>query len=648
MESKADYFSLDNLNELVGVEAHLDFAEGLIRKYGGIGQGTLGDGADWEKIRRQLEQIRRKQKEKTLNLSVIGEFSTGKSTFINALAGKDFLVCGAMQGITAASTIISCSDRYRIVLAYGNAGEEQQYGYPGLDSMKKALSVFTTEPEKARQLKWVRVGLPSEYLDNSFCIIDTPGTNVNEAWHEEVTVRTLQELSDLSIVLISGEKPAPSSLLDFIRTHLGALLSKCVFVVTMLDRIRAREREGILQYIRMKLKEELELEEPVVLPYVSPFVLVKKEKKEQGIVWEPEGQEDRELLSASLETEKRLLEHMAKQRTIAQTKKLTLLIDVMYQSIAARLAGSRSSCEGRLALLERTKQTNLEEFVRREKQVRCGRFEASAEKIRGKLEDLLSRRSEEARRGILQGLDKYGTSEKIRDYINSGLCADCSNRAEAMVAEAEREYSSVRKLFEEEMADFEHAFRQLYKTMNILPVDMARPEYNLPATVRVETADLGKSAKDYVLQQIAKENVACGGGAVAGAALGSAIFPGVGTVIGGLVGFFVGAGKGVNVAKTREECKKKLAPRLEAYFDSVSDNVLSSAEAYIRRIRDFLSEKMDQYLRTYRMEVERQIRENTSQTAQIRARIAELEKDMSAIRNRKGLLQSAMEQLNRL
>lgn len=274
--TEEDYFSLRNLDKLAEIDGHMSFIEELVGKYSSMPQGTRQTGAggsDWSLIQEQLGLIRKKMNEKKLNISVIGEFSTGKSTFINALLRKELLASSALQGTTVASTVIDYGSQYGIHLEYLDGRKDEKLTYPAFADLKDDLDRYTTEPAVAKLLKTVRVYLPSEILKDNFRIIDTPGTNVTEAWHEDVTVRALQSDSDLSIILISAEKPVPETMLKFAEKNLTSILPQCIFVVTKLDLIRKRERVQVLSYVKMKLEEELGLKDAVVLPYISPSVL---------------------------------------------------------------------------------------------------------------------------------------------------------------------------------------------------------------------------------------------------------------------------------------------------------------------------------------------------------------------------------------
>ncbi len=260
-----DYFSLNNLGTLSRIDEHLSFVEEIVEKYN-------EKNFTWKDVRQQIEFIRKKKNDKKLNISVIGEFATGKSTFINALLRKELLASSALQGTTVASTVIDYDEQYKIRLEYLN-GCSETLKFTCFAELQSGLKHYTTDTSVAKQLKAVNVFLPADILKNEFRIIDTPGTNVTEAWHEDVTVRALREQSDLSIILTSAEKPVPNTMLSFMRKNLESILPQCVFAVTKLDLIRSRERERQLAYIKMKLEEELGIREAVVLPYVSPMVL---------------------------------------------------------------------------------------------------------------------------------------------------------------------------------------------------------------------------------------------------------------------------------------------------------------------------------------------------------------------------------------
>lgn len=899
-----DYFSLNNLGRLSEIDAHLSYAEGIVKKYS---EKNLA----WTDVRQQIDFIRKKKNDKKLNISVIGEFSTGKSTFINALLRKELLVSSALQGTTVASTVIDYSDRHKITLEYLN-GCSETLDYNSFGELRQGLSHFTTNSSIAKQLKAVNVFLPADILKNDFRIIDTPGTNVTEAWHEDVTVRALREKSDLSIILTSAEKPVPDTMLSFVRKNLEFILPQCVFVVTKLDMLRARERKQQLAYVKMKLEGELDIQEAVALPYVSPMVLcsegdntpaddvtaeakrricivggfgvdkkglveallkgklpdcfmrgagtadifaapifqfvyaqepvvriklkepardsdflkycpsgladiinkyhgvnlpeieVKYEKfcdlmqnlkpyqdmsqdlsygffsavsvylpldclkNEYDItvcnrlaesskaadegkaardaatdiimllnatsVWSNEEKNfmlhcradgcgekfifainrmdkisqgnipriehyckvqvnsfaapdapicyistdsekigisslldelaeravdshfdvdrdfeqvdvDDALLAMSLDTEQKLIQYTANQRTLAVTKKLTQLIDDTYQSVSGQMEQISKDYERRLELLNRSRQADLSMFVRKEKGERLQCFDIVTKDTSEGAEQVIYASVEAACANVIRNLDDKDTTDKLKDYIDSSLSGDCRKQAENVIFITKSYCEEVQDIFRDEMKTFHNSFQKIYKSLDIIPLDMSHSKYNFPQMVAIETADIASTA-NYIASQLSSENTAFLGGAAAGAAIGTAVVPVVGTIIGGVIGAFIGAPSAESIAKTRQGCKDKLKPQLTNYYHGVAEKVISAVNKYIRQMRSCLSDEIDEYLTRYRSEVDRQIAVENSRRSAINTQISELKADMAGIQNHKKQLDSVIAQLN--
>ena len=105
--SQGNYFSWENMNEMADIDSHIKFASSLLGKY-------QWDTSVKHNLEKQLNAIQEKQNDHKLNISVIGEFSTGKSSFINALIGCELLAVNVIQGTTVAITIIEYDNEFAI------------------------------------------------------------------------------------------------------------------------------------------------------------------------------------------------------------------------------------------------------------------------------------------------------------------------------------------------------------------------------------------------------------------------------------------------------------------------------------------------------------------------------------------------------
>ena len=630
--AKKNLFSLDNIGEIADFDEHIGFAEKMIGKY-------RWEDSVKENLVSLLEQIKSKQADKQLNLSVIGEFSTGKSTFINAMLRKELLVSSALQGTTVASTVIEYAKTYGIFMQFYD-GDRRAYTYRTLEELKQSIESFTTDPDVAKNIQTVRVYLPSPQLEKGFRIIDTPGTNAIELWHEEITIRTLRDISDVSIVLIDATKPLPESFCRFVENNLESILPQCVFVVTKLDLIAKRERTRMLSYIAMKLKQTFGLEDPKVLGYASTEVV-------RDFTSSPPDPELADMLEESYRNEEIILAHMAKQRTIIQTKKLIALIDGMYGSISEQINELQKGHRDELELLLKTKQVDLTSFISSQKSKRLSSFSNTARFERGEIINSFHELSDRAYGDVMSDIDSITTVDGLKEFVTSRLAGKCSEEAQKIIIFAEGKYSCVCRWFQDEMKEFRNSFEELFNDLEILKVDLRGSNYVIPGFDRIETADLGEAGR-YVAEQVSKDNKAFWGGAAAGALAGTAIAPGVGTVIGGFLGMIGGAFFAPDIYEVKKSTKEKLSIPLKGYFDKVVARASSGLDKYTNQIGQCIFTEIDRYLAKYNQTVEKRIRDEQKKISSVEAKIAETKADLNDIENRKFRLGSISAQVNSL
>jgi small GTP-binding protein len=150
-------------------------------------------------------------------LVVVGEYNSGKSTFINALLGDEVFAMGDLPTTRAIA-----------ILRYGEAGPPESIG--------EHLQLFHYPLEVLRDLD----------------IVDTPGTNSIERMEEEIT-RQFVPRADLVLFVTSLLQPLTASELDFL-THIREWGKKVVFVVNGIDR---RNTDDQLDRVREYLTREV-------------------------------------------------------------------------------------------------------------------------------------------------------------------------------------------------------------------------------------------------------------------------------------------------------------------------------------------------------------------------------------------------------
>lgn len=248
---------------------------------------------------RSLQRIKERTKDSNIYLGIVGEFSSGKSTLINALIGADFFVTNAIQGTTTVITKLTYSDTINLQLKY-KSGEKRSYsrnesyilkrylsddydrlsginkfvmmlkgwfGLNGFDSyFHKVFDIITTSNEVSAELDEVIVYYPSPILQNGLVIVDTPGTDSLIPEHNQITQRAIKDVCDLALVVVPATTPLSMTLVDFLEANLRDNIQKCRFIVTKIELLRKEvERTHLMNGVTKRIEQLLDVEDPVVI-----------------------------------------------------------------------------------------------------------------------------------------------------------------------------------------------------------------------------------------------------------------------------------------------------------------------------------------------------------------------------------------------
>jgi small GTP-binding protein len=161
-------------------------------------------------------------------LVVVGEYNSGKSTFINALLGDEVFAMGDLPTTRAIS-----------ILRYGKAGPPESLG--------ENMHLYQYPLEVLRDLD----------------IVDTPGTNSIERMEEAIT-RDFVPRADLVLFVTSLLQPLTASELDFL-AHIRQWGKKVVFVVNGVDRRNSDDQVGrVREYLQKEIAARLGASSPTI------------------------------------------------------------------------------------------------------------------------------------------------------------------------------------------------------------------------------------------------------------------------------------------------------------------------------------------------------------------------------------------------
>jgi len=191
---------------------------------------------------------------------VIGEFSSGKSTFLNAIVGKRILY-SSNEEATGVITLLE-SDKKKLASIFMEDGSIKEVELESSDSYENLRKYIDIKNEK-NMVTSVGISYPLKGIDKDICFIDTPGLQGISSKQMDVTKEILKQ-ANATIMLIT-KKGISKTELDILtgnNKNFGRINTKEIFIViNKIGEIYAgkTEVESIekIEEIKNKVTEEL-------------------------------------------------------------------------------------------------------------------------------------------------------------------------------------------------------------------------------------------------------------------------------------------------------------------------------------------------------------------------------------------------------
>ncbi len=230
-----------------------------------------------------LEDYRQRLARNEYNVLVVGEAKRGKSSFVNALIGRNLL---------PTDVDIATNQVFRV-----HHDEHETYRLRFEDNTTQAitaeqLTTYGSEaaaepngfPRFAKTLYWIEVDVPVRFLPMNMSALDTPGTGTLYAAHAQITQRFVP-LADAVIYVLESSKPLDKLDIDFIEKIL-AVTHYIFFVQTKIDRFRREQWQEVQKRNEAILQKQFQnrLTETRVWP-ISSLNLMKAAQTNDEDYW---------------------------------------------------------------------------------------------------------------------------------------------------------------------------------------------------------------------------------------------------------------------------------------------------------------------------------------------------------------------------
>lgn len=194
----------------------------------------------------EIEELkdRKENPRQVLFLPIVGEFSSGKTTLINALTNSKKLETASK----ATTSVI-----YEIF--FGNEKESGEIFYNN-GIVKEVEDLKTIKNDELDNVELIRIYDTANTISNTTVIVDTPGLSSNEASHIEALTNYLPN-ADAILLCTDINQQITQSLLEFVKNT--KLSERPIYlIVTKTDTKTDKEVKEVVAYIQKNIELPLE------------------------------------------------------------------------------------------------------------------------------------------------------------------------------------------------------------------------------------------------------------------------------------------------------------------------------------------------------------------------------------------------------
>lgn len=567
---------------------------------------TYLSGRNTRSVKSGISAVKRKMDDNMLYLAVVGEFNSGKSTFINALIGYRLLKEAVMPTTACATYIRKGGKQTKVNVRFfdGNAFRCTESSLRYLqnyllkthqrkaDTMRDVIVTITSDQQVARTVKSLEIDLPDANIPDNVVIIDTPGFNPGAQSvdnHPEVTRRVVEDVADAALVLTPREQAMSATLINFLSETLQRCLHRCFFVVTKMDTGAPADRKEIMQFVRERIKGNLGVKHPD-LSGESAITHLPVKRIPPALE-----QEWSKLQESFSRFEEHLWERLGKVRQTAISEHVVALVSSVAKECAEKLKEKKGELDRSMRFLVENQVENIRIVTEHMEQKVQSAIDEALSKVNVSLATAESNCHAVIPAILAEGIITADTFENQK----KGQIATLVNREtkNAMERISQSMNHIVRNCVSEQLRRMSREFASHYNQFPSLRPQLQTPTVDL---VRMNLPTMNFSSAAARIKSLEKEEHKSGGiGAAGCAGLGFALGGPVGALLGAGIGYFAGAIAGDKSNEMCADTQRILDDEIKSFFASTSIRIDEEKnrvrQQYRRLIADFAHQHVVEY-----------------------------------------------------
>ena len=618
------------------------------------------DKAQWGPINIAIDGLEKRAQDSRLFLGIVGEFSSGKSTLINAFLRENLLKTNILPATTCATTILEYGPQVDVLLEFYDSKPVRHNGTPAnsatytganrtsvddpnaLDEVRHFIHRYTATEEHARTVQQVHVTHPNEKLKTGLVIVDTPGINVENPRHAAVTQNAVRNICDAVVVIVPAPAACSQTLVHFIKGHLSDAIHRCLVVVTKIDLIQPAERDQLMRYISARLEKECGATFAAVLSAAPCFVLDGSAPSINSASDSLESFRD-----SFFHTEEYVFALLERSRPVVIAEHIINIILRILAMLEEAIQTRRAEYIGCHDALESNRIQDLGDFIGAQKTSYSASINKVAQGIRMKIADITSEMrdslSTKTEKAIQSAVNQNGLQFVLSTLLDTQF-------KRAYEAYAEKWDCLRQQLLEHEnefQAEFESAFTEAYRSLETLGGRVVAHGDGAKFTNKSQAGmlDAANKSAQPIAKAIKNSETADARWITTGAVIGSFVVPLIGTAIGGGVAWLGRKLFGTPLPTLKQQALANTRQNVNAFANECRKNLEEIVNNHIQQTLINFNRAADRYATAYDAKVQELVQADKAAKQHLEQYVSLAENDLAELKSREKRAKQTLERL---
>jgi len=206
-----------------------------------------GDVSLTDRARHRIERVEGNR----FRIGIVGEFSSGKSTLLNAILNSKILPA-SIRPTTAVVNTLRWGAQPRLIVEFTDGHSTEA----PLESLKD----YVTErknPGNKRGVAQVTIEAPVQLLEDGVELVDTPGISSLFEAHTRITYELIPQC-DAVLLIASARQPFSESIGSFLDDLHGFVNGKVFYVLNKIDQLEPAGLAQAIEFARQQVSERVE------------------------------------------------------------------------------------------------------------------------------------------------------------------------------------------------------------------------------------------------------------------------------------------------------------------------------------------------------------------------------------------------------